>query len=154
MLVTTLPTLLRSSDSTTAKMMFLHPDTLPTQYNPIPSSNLSTHHDQVTHRIPDVDTLDDSAYCQQFSPNNISYLNISCESDLNYSIPLYGYCSPFLLLTTVVANTLIILVLSKRTMTSPTNLVLMGEWKRRNGIQKQTHTSRTLLNFHALRSFI
>lgn len=117
-----------SSDGITAQLMLSQTDTLPTEFYPI-RSNLSTHPDQVTYHIPDIDSLDESAYCQQFSPNNISYLNISCESDLSYSIPLYGYCSPFLLLTTVVANTLIILVLSKRTMSSPTNLVLMGEFK-------------------------
>lgn len=57
---------------------------------------------------------------------NISYLNISCETILSYSVPLYGYCTPFLLLTTVTANTLIVLVLNKRNMATPTNLVLMG----------------------------
>lgn len=61
---------------------------------------------------------------------NISYLNISCETILSYSVPLYGYCTPFLLLTTVTANTLIVLVLNKRNMATPTNLVLMGEWKK------------------------
>lgn len=60
---------------------------------------------------------------------NISYLNISCETILSYSVPLYGYCTPFLLLTTVTANTLIVLVLNKRNMATPTNLVLMGEYQ-------------------------
>lgn len=59
---------------------------------------------------------------------NISYLNISCETILSYSVPLYGYCTPFLLLTTVTANTLIVLVLNKRNMATPTNLVLMGKY--------------------------
>lgn len=60
---------------------------------------------------------------------NISYLNISCETILSYSVPLYGYCTPFLLLTTVTANTLIVLVLNKRNMATPTNLVLMGMYR-------------------------
>lgn len=59
--------------------------------------------------------------------DNISYLNVSCETILSYSVPLYGYCTPFLLLTTVTANTLIVLVLNKRNMATPTNMVLMGE---------------------------
>lgn len=58
---------------------------------------------------------------------NITYLNVSCETVLSYSVPLYGYCTPFLLLTTVTANTIIVLVLNKRNMATPTNLVLMGK---------------------------
>lgn len=66
--------------------------------------------------------------CMNYNYNeNISYLNVSCETILSYSVPLYGYCTPFLLLTTVTANTLIVLVLSKRNMATPTNLVLMGK---------------------------
>lgn len=66
------------------------------------------------------------ADCMNFN-GNTTYLNISCETILNYSVPLYGYCTPFLLLTTVIANTIIVLVLNKRNMATPTNLVLMGK---------------------------
>lgn len=59
--------------------------------------------------------------------DNISYLNISCEFELEYATPLYGYCIPFLVLVTVTANLLIVCVLSRRNMATPTNSVLMGE---------------------------
>lgn len=58
---------------------------------------------------------------------NFSYLNVSCEVILEYSVPLYGFCMPFLLFTTVTANSLIVVVLSKRNMATPTNSVLMGK---------------------------
>lgn len=65
-------------------------------------------------------------YCQnEFM--NMSYLNVSCDSLIEYSVPLYGYMMPFLLIITVTANTLIILVLSKRNMSTPTNFVLKCE---------------------------
>ncbi|XP_052873722.1 sex peptide receptor [Anopheles cruzii] len=60
------------------------------------------------------------------SHGNVSYLNVSCETILSYSIPLYGYCTPALLLITLTANSLIVIVLSKRSMASPTNFVLMA----------------------------
>ncbi|GAB0090701.1 AGAP012426-PA [Sergentomyia squamirostris] len=58
---------------------------------------------------------------------NITYLNVSCEIVLDYGIPLYGYCTPFLLFITMTANLLIVIVLSRRSMATPTNMVLMGE---------------------------
>lgn len=60
--------------------------------------------------------------------NNISYLNISCEFELEYATPLFGFCIPFLLFVTVTANLLIVIVLSRRGMATPTNSVLMGKW--------------------------
>lgn len=59
---------------------------------------------------------------------NMSYLNVSCESNLKFSVIFYGYFFPILLLITVVANSLIVVVLSRRNMASPTNSVLMGKW--------------------------
>lgn len=59
---------------------------------------------------------------------NVTYLNVSCETILNYSIPLYGYCTPIFILITLTANSLIVIVLSKRSMASPTNFVLMGKF--------------------------
>ncbi|CAD7090675.1 unnamed protein product [Hermetia illucens] len=74
------------------------------------------------------------SYAQQFSEDeycinkyqNESYMNVSCDTILEYSMPLYGYCTPILLLITVTANTMIVLVLSKRNMATPTNCVLMA----------------------------
>lgn len=48
------------------------------------------------------------------------------ELDIRYALPLYGYFMPVLILITMVANTLIIVVLSKRHMRTPTNTVLMA----------------------------
>ncbi|CAG9864703.1 unnamed protein product [Phyllotreta striolata] len=63
-------------------------------------------------------------------PNpNISLLNvinITLEMPITYALPLYGYVMPFMLLITMIANTLIVVVLSKRHMRTPTNVVLMA----------------------------
>ena len=59
--------------------------------------------------------------------NNFSRpMNITADLDIRYALPLYGYIMPFLLVVTIVANTLIVLVLSKRHMRTPTNTVLMA----------------------------
>ncbi|XP_046638116.1 sex peptide receptor-like [Daphnia pulicaria] len=54
------------------------------------------------------------------------YLNITADLDISYALPLYGYIMPFLVVITIIANTLIVLVLSKKHMRTPTNLVLMA----------------------------
>lgn len=54
------------------------------------------------------------------------YLNISNELPIKYAVPMYGYAMPLLLLVTIVANTLIVVVLSKKHMRTPTNAVLMA----------------------------
>lgn len=91
-----------------------------------------------------LDTLEDPAFipdrynaCYQF--NNtfnytfnlsdikpIEYLNVTKELPIKYAQPLYGYIVPFLLVITIIANTLIVVVLSKRHMRTPTNVVLMA----------------------------
>lgn len=58
---------------------------------------------------------------------NASYWNVTCDNALEYGLPLYGYCMPFLLIITVAANSLIVLVLSKKHLATPTNLVLRGK---------------------------
>lgn len=54
------------------------------------------------------------------------HMNITNEMPIAYAVPLYGYIMPFLLIITIVANTLIVVVLSKRHMRTPTNVVLMA----------------------------
>ncbi|XP_075212289.1 G protein-coupled sex peptide receptor isoform X1 [Lycorma delicatula] len=54
------------------------------------------------------------------------YLNVTDELPIKYAQPMYGYVMPFLLLITIIANTLIVVVLSKRHMRTPTNAVLMA----------------------------
>lgn len=55
-----------------------------------------------------------------------TYINVTCELPIDYAVPLYGYIMPFLLIITIIANTLIVVVLSKRHMRTPTNIVLMA----------------------------
>lgn len=79
-------------------------------------------------RLPD-SNLTDLPYNVSGDPfcrPNISYLNITCELPIDYAQPMYGYIAPFLLATTTVANTLIVVVLSRRHMRTPTNAVLMA----------------------------
>lgn len=56
----------------------------------------------------------------------VEYLNITADLDIRYALPLYGYIMPFLVVITIIANTLIVLVLSKKHMRTPTNFVLMA----------------------------
>lgn len=89
------------------------------------SSELSNSLNQNDSNLTDAENF---TYCHDHTAN-FSYLNVSCESNLQFSIILYGYFTPFLLLVTMVANSLIVVVLSRRNMASPTNSVLMGEYK-------------------------
>ncbi|CAH0546598.1 unnamed protein product [Brassicogethes aeneus] len=57
---------------------------------------------------------------------NPEVLNITNEVPIKYAIPLFGYAMPFLLVVTVTVNSLIVVVLSKRHMRTPTNVVLMA----------------------------
>ncbi|XP_013794582.2 sex peptide receptor-like [Limulus polyphemus] len=61
------------------------------------------------------------------NPSEIqSLLNITRDVPFKYAMPLFGYIMPFLLLVTIVANTLIVVVLAQRHMRTPTNLVLLA----------------------------
>nr|CAD7585973.1 unnamed protein product [Timema genevievae] len=62
----------------------------------------------------------------EFNFTHVPYLNVTCELPIKYAQPMYGYIVPFLLIITIIANTLIVVVLSKRHMRSPTNAVLMA----------------------------
>jgi hypothetical protein len=53
-------------------------------------------------------------------------LNITESTPLEYAMIMYGYIMPFLLILTIVANTLIVLVLAQKHMRTPTNLVLLS----------------------------
>lgn len=57
---------------------------------------------------------------------DLGYLNVTDEMPVKYARPMYGFVMPLLLLVTIVANTLIVVVLSKRHMRTPTNVVLMS----------------------------
>jgi neuromedin U receptor 1 len=63
------------------------------------------------------------------NPNASLYrnlLNVTRELPIQYAQPLYGYVMPFLLVVTIISNTLIVVVLSKRHMRTPTNVVLIA----------------------------
>ncbi|RWS15076.1 sex peptide receptor-like protein [Dinothrombium tinctorium] len=53
-------------------------------------------------------------------------LNATGDVPIEYLIIMFGYIMPFLLIITIVANTLIVVVLSQRHMRTPTNLVLLA----------------------------
>lgn len=68
--------------------------------------------------------LDAGECCGNYS-TECCHLNITESSPINYAIPIMGYCMPFLILITIIANTMVVVVLSKRHMRSPTNAVLL-----------------------------
>lgn len=71
---------------------------------------------------------DTDMFCQDRDPfTNMTYMNLTCDAPVDYVVPLYGYCMPFLLIVTVLSNSLIVLILSKKNMSTPTNFVLMGK---------------------------
>ena len=53
-------------------------------------------------------------------------MNITADLDIRYALPLCGYIMPFLVVVTIIANMLMVLVLPKKHMRTPTNLVLMA----------------------------
>ena len=58
--------------------------------------------------------------------NNLMILNITQQQPIEYAMIMFGYVMPFLLIITIIANTLIVLVLSQKSMITPTNLVLLS----------------------------
>lgn len=98
-------------------LLTMDPNSSADYYNFGPIENGFNH--SYNNTFPEID------YCRLA---NFTYLNVSCDTTLDYSVPLYGYCAPVLLLITLTANSLIVIVLSRRNMTSPTNMVLMGEF--------------------------
>lgn len=53
-------------------------------------------------------------------------LNIAREVPVEYAVILFGYITPIFFVITVVANIIIVLVLSRPVMRTPTNLVLLS----------------------------
>lgn len=92
-------------------------------YRETPANSLFPQYDEFAGEGADVE----GAGCMN-AVANVSYMNVSCTSDLDISVTLFGYCSPFLVLTTVISNTLIVMVLSRRNMQTPTNALLMGKY--------------------------
>jgi hypothetical protein len=59
-------------------------------------------------------------------PDGPRLLHFTSLFPLKYSVPINGYIAPVLVLLTVVTNTLVIAVLLKKHMRSPTNVLLAG----------------------------
>lgn len=58
---------------------------------------------------------------------NMTYIvNVTADVPIEYAMVMFGYIMPYLLIITLIANTLIVIVLSQKHMTSPTNLVLLA----------------------------
>jgi hypothetical protein len=57
---------------------------------------------------------------------HILYLNVTCEFPIRYAQPTYSYVVHFLLVVTIIANTLIVVVLFKRHMCTLTSAVLIA----------------------------
>ncbi|RWS27529.1 sex peptide receptor-like protein [Leptotrombidium deliense] len=53
-------------------------------------------------------------------------VNVTGDVPIEYAMIMFGYIMPFLLIITIIANTLIVVVLSQRHMRTPTNLVLLA----------------------------
>lgn len=53
-------------------------------------------------------------------------LNVTRDLPVEYLVVMFGYLTPLFFLITVVANIMIVLVLSRPTMLTPTNLVLLA----------------------------
>jgi flagellar biosynthesis protein FliP len=56
--------------------------------------------------------------------SDIHMLNFSEKSNLKFSIPVYGYITPLLLLVTFFTNSVVVAVLSRPHMKSPSNFIL------------------------------
>ncbi|XP_050312242.1 sex peptide receptor [Anthonomus grandis grandis] len=65
-------------------------------------------------------------YSSNLTVTHSGYINVTNEMPISYAIPLYGYFMPILLVITMVFNTLIVVVLSRKHMRTPTNIVLMS----------------------------
>lgn len=76
--------------------------------------------------IPNTTFPDDNVFNISNGSCTEDYINVTCEIPPRYAVPLYGYIMPYLLVITIIANTLIVVVLSKRHMRTPTNVVLMA----------------------------
>lgn len=78
------------------------------------------------------DLSDTDAICwnknisQQLSLRIPTPTDVSSLYPIEYAVPLFGYIMPLLFAITMVSNTLIIIVMSRRTMHTPTNKVLMS----------------------------
>lgn len=61
------------------------------------------------------------------SSHEIPYLvNVTADVPIEYAMVMFGYIMPLLLILTIIANTLVVIVLSRKHMITPTNIVLLA----------------------------
>lgn len=67
-------------------------------------------------------------YSVQFSSLSLneqdSIVNVTREYPFDYATVMFGYIMPFVLVLTLITNTLVVMVLAQRHMRTPTNIVL------------------------------
>ena len=56
----------------------------------------------------------------------IPLVNVTQGMPYKYAVVLFGYILPFLLIITIISNTLVVIVLAQSHMRTPTNLVLLA----------------------------
>lgn len=67
-----------------------------------------------------------------FDPNRIyftndtTFYNVTAAIPVDYAVVMFGYIMPFLLVLTIMSNTFIVIVLSRKHMITPTNIVLLA----------------------------
>ena len=59
--------------------------------------------------------------------SEINYLvNVTADVPIEYAMVMFGYIMPFLLILTIISNSLVVIVLSRKHMITPTNIVLLA----------------------------
>ena len=71
-----------------------------------------------------IDQVNDSFVINRKNASDI--LNVSQDVSLEWAIVMFGYIMPLLFIITLVANSLIVIVLAQRHMRTPTNMVLLS----------------------------
>jgi len=88
------------------------------------ASEFQNHHEQAL-----IKTVNESFNTSMSLPGNepkFILLNTTTFFPIEYALIMFGYLMPFIIVITLVANTLVIIVLSQRHMRTPTNLVLLA----------------------------
>lgn len=78
-----------------------------------PSSPSLTSDDQVDERIMRLEDMKD-------------FVSASGDVPIEFTMVILGYIMPFLLILTIFANTIVVIVLSRRHMITPTNIILLA----------------------------
>ena len=72
------------------------------------------------------DTNNTNSSLQLYPPDDDRGFDLELEVIHGLTIPVYGFISPFLVLFTLITNTLVCVVLLRKNMRSPTNALLVA----------------------------